>query len=126
MGATLSDPITIALLGLLSGFVSAGVAYLTQRTSAQASTKAATIASRTDIEREAFERAKAFYTDVIDRQQAEIQGLESDVKDLRGALLDVQVDLRACRDECRSTRAELAKAQGRLPVIFPHDEGGQS
>lgn len=114
--------VTIALLGIVSAAISAGVAYLTQRTSAKATTTAAAIASRTDIEREAFERAKSFYTDVIDRQQAEITELEADVKDLKGALLDVQVDLRACRDECRSARDELAAAKGRLPLIFPDEK----
>lgn len=113
--------VTIALLGIVSAVISAGVAYLTQRTSAKATTTAAAIASRTDIEREAFERARSFYTDVIDRQQAEISDLEDDVRDLKGALLDVQVDLRACRDECRSARRDLDAARGLLP-IFPKDD----
>ena len=113
--------IATSIATVVAAVVAGGFGYLVQRTAAKASVKNATIASRGDIERDAFERAKAFYTDVIDRQQAEIQDLESDVRDLKGALLDVQTDLRACRDECRRMSAALAQAKGRLPMVFPEE-----
>lgn len=112
---------TTAIATVLSALITGLIGYVIQRTSARASTANTLISSRTDIEREAFERAKSFYTDVIDRQQQEITELESDVASLKAAQKLLEVDLRACRDECRMARQELAEARGRLP-IFPKEE----
>lgn len=110
----LRDPVIVS--GIVAAIISSLAGYLIQRTSAKASTTNASIASRTDIEREAFERAKGYYTDTIDRQQAEITELEADVSGLKAALKSFQSDLAACRQACRA----LAKA-GRLPSPFDED-----
>lgn len=63
------------LAAIVSGIVAVAVGLITARNSrrgqeaaAEAAVKNQTVSSRTEIEKEAFERAKAFYTGVIDRQ----------------------------------------------------------
>lgn len=68
--------------------------------------------NRTDIEREAFDRAKGYYTDTIDRQAAEINNLEADVVDLKG-------QVSAAQKEIRDLRAELDTAKRTLRRAFP-------
>lgn len=64
--------VTVALATVISAVVAALSAYLTQRASTKAQVITTATASRSDLEREAFERAKDFYTDTIDRQATEI------------------------------------------------------
>ena len=67
---------------------------------------------RMDIECEAFDRAKGYYTDTIDRQEREIQGLEADVVTLKGQVVTAQ-------SEIRDLRAELDTAKRTLRRAFP-------
>jgi predicted RNase H-like nuclease (RuvC/YqgF family) len=64
---------------IIAVVVSAAAAVLTQRSASRAATKSTETTSRTDIEKEAFERAKSFYTDTIDRQDRQITELEEDL-----------------------------------------------
>lgn len=79
--------------GLIGVIITALATVATQRAAAKAAVKSATLTSRTDLEREAFERAKGFYTDTIDRQAAEIRDLDGDVTRLKSRVAELERDL---------------------------------
>jgi len=64
-------------------FISGLAAYLAQRSASKASTTGATVTSRLDAEKEAYERARAFDLQTIERQDAELRALRSEVTTLR-------------------------------------------
>jgi hypothetical protein len=74
-----STAVVAVVATFVSSCVAALVAYLTKRSSDQASVAIADTTTRGQVEEEAFERAKSFYTDVIDRQAAEIRDLKARV-----------------------------------------------
>ena len=78
---------------VLAVLITGAVTLATQRAAAKASVRNQDVASRTDIEKEAFERAKGFYTDTIDRQAHEIHELEADVDRLKARVTDLERDL---------------------------------
>ena len=104
------DPTNIA--SVVVAVIAAGAAVASQRAAANASVRNTTSTTRTDIEREAFDRAKGYYTDTIDRQHNEIQDLEADVVALKGQVADAQ-------SEIRDLRAELDTAKRTLRRAFP-------
>lgn len=95
---------------LISAVAAVLVGYYTQRSAA----RAAAITSRTDIERDAFERAKGYYTDTIDRQSREIEDLEDDVAHLKERVTDLETEL-------HQTREELNVAKTALHLQFPDE-----
>jgi hypothetical protein len=101
-------PSTIAIL------ITAGAALASQRAAAKASVKNAEVTSRTSIETLAFERAKSYYTDTIDRQVRDISDLEGDV-----ATLKQQAGVQA--QEIRDLRSELDIAKRALRRAFPDE-----
>lgn len=100
------DSQLVALLG--GAIITAAGAILTQRSAARAAVRNAQLSSRTDIEKEAFERAKGYYTDTIDRQARDIIQLESQVATLesklklcQGQLNDLDTQLTTCKRALR-------------------------
>lgn len=77
---------------------------LTSRSATKAAVKSTEISSRTDIEKEAFERAKGFYTDTIDRQASQITGLEA----------DLATEKRERREETGELRTRVRRLEGDL------------
>lgn len=103
MDAALATSIGSAVVAGIAGLS----AFASQRAAAKASIRNTDTTSRTAIEAEAFERAKSFYTDTIDRQAHEIAELEGDVA--------------ALKDEVRGLRTELDTAKRALRLAFPDE-----
>lgn len=104
------DSQVVALLG--GAIVTAVGAILTQRSAARAAVRNASLSSRTDLEREAFERAKGYYTDTIDRQARDITQLEADVTKLEGKVTVCQTRISSLEDELATAKRALRKALG--------------
>lgn len=102
----------IAAIGAaaLTGFFG----WVTQKAAAKAAVRNAELSSRTDIEREAFERAKGFYTDVIDRQAAEQLEADREIAGLRLTVGQHTTDLATTRLELAATQRSLAHTQDEL------------
>lgn len=107
-------PLLTSVASVFVAAVAALSAFASQRAAANASIKNADTASRTAIETEAFERAKGFYTDTIDRQAREISDLETDVGRLKTQVADTET-------EVRLLRAELDTAKNALRLAFPDE-----
>lgn len=92
------DPVNIA--SVLVALIAALAAYASQRAAA----KASTTNSRTDMEREAYERARKFDTDTIERQDAEIAELRAEIQQLRAEIDQLRNEKRNTNTiELRST-----------------------
>jgi hypothetical protein len=103
-----------AIATVLAALISGIAVIATQRSAAAAAVRNQSISSRTDIEKEAFERAKGYYTDAMDRQAAEIGGLETDVATLRGRVS-------ALEEELAKTKSELDIARRALQLKYPDE-----
>lgn len=75
------DAVNIA--SVLIAAIAALSAYASQRTAARASTANTQASTRVDMEKEAYERARQFDTDTIDRQDKEIEELRKEISELR-------------------------------------------
>lgn len=125
--------LTAALATVIATTITGGVMLLTQRSAAAAAVRNQSTASRTDIEKEAFERAKGFYTDTIDRQDGDIaelrdenRGLQGEVKSLKERVRMLerarQVDEERHQLEMRRVREELDTATRALQIRYPDEE----
>ena len=124
--------LTAALATVIATTITGGVMLLTQRSAAAAAVRNQSTASRTDIEKEAFERAKGFYTDTIDRQDKAIAKRDEKITSLEGKVdeLETKVDLleraRAADEarhglEMRRVREELDTAKKALELRYPDE-----
>lgn len=91
--------IAIAIATVVSAGVSAGAAYLTNRQSTKSNVEVAQTETRGDIELNAFNSAKGFYTDVIDRQDEEIKALEEKVSALTARCEAAEAAASSCQAE---------------------------
>lgn len=114
-----------AIATVVSSAIAGGVMLVTQQSSAKRAAQSVQLTSRTDIEKEAFERAKAYYTDVIDRQQAEIRDLEGEITGCKGRLQRIEREraeeiaaLKAHRDRLLD---ELEAAKTALALKYPDE-----
>lgn len=106
--------IMTAIATVIAAAISAVAVIATQRSAAAAAVRNQSVSSRTDIEKEAFERAKGYYTDVADRQAAEISGLETEVSHLRGRVS-------ALEEELARSKSELDIARRALSFKYPDE-----
>lgn len=83
--------IVVALIGGL-------VALATQRSAARANQTTSVESNRADMEKEAYERARAFDTATINRQTGMIEELNEDNDELRGTVRDLRSRLEAYED----------------------------
>ena len=100
---------------IIAAVIAAAAAAFTARSASRASTRSTEVASRTDIEKEAFERAKEFYTDTIDRLTAENREHETKIDELKQ-----RVD--AQDSELHQLREELDVAKRALRLRYPDEE----
>lgn len=112
MGGTATST---AIASVIAVIITGMVTLATQRAAAKASIRNQDTQSRTELERDAFERAKAFYTGVIDRQDQEIR----DCHDENQAL---QARVNELRSRVDALERELGTAQKALRLIH-RDEG---
>lgn len=111
----MSDSVQItAIATIIAAVIAAIAAIATQRTAAAAAVRNQSMSSRTDIEKEAFERAKGFYTDTIDRQGANIHELEDDVSNLKGRVRALEEELQRERDRNQVNEEKIRELQGQL------------
>jgi predicted RNase H-like nuclease (RuvC/YqgF family) len=78
------DPLAASII---VGIISGSSAYASQRAAARASTKNVDTTSRTEMEREAYERARNYDTSTIQRLTEEIKELRQENKELRDEVL---------------------------------------
>lgn len=71
--------VAIAIATIVSTAISAGAAYLTQRSSTRSTAEVAQIETRGDIEKNAFDKAERFLSTTIERQDREIDELTSNL-----------------------------------------------
>lgn len=117
-----------AVATVIAAGIGALAAWATGRSAARAQVIAAATSSRSDLEQQAFDRAKGFYTDVIDRQAGEIRDLEGDVDRLKGEVSQLRTELARAREdldhartELQDTRAELNAARAVLQLRYPDE-----
>lgn len=103
-----------SLASVLVAAIAAAAAIASQRAAANAAVRNTDTTSRATIEAQAFDRAKSYYTDTIDRQAGEISELEGDVATLKSKVEDQELELRAMR-------IELDTAQRALRLKFPDE-----
>ena len=107
MGDTAIASIIAAAIAGLVGWATSRQSRKAQEASAKAAAEAAvanqTVSSRTDLERDAFERAKGFYTDTIDRQHAEH--------------IEDQEEIAGLNDRVRSLEAEKVTDRRKITVL---------
>lgn len=90
--------VTTAIATVIATIITGGFAYVTQRSASKAAARNLDVSSRTDIEKEAFDRAKTYYTDTIDR-------LERDQADDRAEIASLKVQVREQGEEIDTLRA---------------------
>lgn len=106
-----------AIATILSAGIAAAVGIITQRSAARASVVNAATVSRTDIEREAFDRAKSYYTDTIDRQATELRELEAEAEALRQRIASLEGDRAADHRAIRELREELEYREEKIRAL---------
>lgn len=103
MGDTAIASIIAATIAGLVGWATSRQSRKAQEASAEAAVANQAVSSRTDLERDAFERAKGFYTDTIDRQHAEH--------------IEDQEEIAGLNDRVRSLEAEKATDRRKITVL---------
>jgi chromosome segregation ATPase len=139
LGDTAVASILAAVVAGLVGWLTARANKKAQVAAAEATAKAAVagqeLHSRTDIERDAFERAKGYYTDAMDRQGAEITSLEASEVDLKMRLNTLERERQSDREridildsrvrvlerENEELRSKLAVATTLLEQKYPNE-----
>lgn len=97
-------PATVALATVVSSVVTGVVMYLTKRSGDHASVTIAETTTRGQIEEEAFERAKSYLDDVIDRQATEIRDQAAEIRDLKGRVGTCENRLSTTQRDAMRTR----------------------
>jgi predicted nuclease with TOPRIM domain len=92
----------------IAGAIAGVVAWVTSRTAARAQVQSQQVASRSDIEQGAFERAKSYYGDAMDRQNAEIKRQDSEIVELHADLEQTQRKVREVDVENERLKHELS------------------
>lgn len=105
------SPIDLASLGAAA--IAAGGSWLARKSASKATVDSSTITSRLDMEKEAYERARALDTETIERQERELRRLRAsdEEKDLK--LARQEIEIRTLRAQIRA----LAKRFGSEGVI---------
>lgn len=133
LAAVSGDTATATIVAsLIATLATVGAGYLTNRASTRAAEKNTQTTSRTDIEKEAFSRAEAFYKAALDRQDkeladqsAEMAQMKTDhaveIKGMKGRITTLESDLSDTRHELHKTQEELRVAKRLLEAKFPNE-----
>lgn len=115
-------------LGVVSVAISALAAWATKRSATKATSRDTEVSSRTDIEKQAFERAEKFYQGAMDRQDREIHELETKVETLETKVAnqdtkihDQDARLREQDDLIAELRRDLDVANRALRIRYPDE-----
>lgn len=116
------EPIQIA--SIIVAAISALGAWASQRSASKALTKNANSASRVEMEKEAYDRARKFDTDTIERQDAEIAELRGEVSQVREENKQLRKDNDSLRSQTERLSRENDELHYRLAVLeeqlLPH------
>ncbi|HET6909052.1 MAG TPA: hypothetical protein VFH54_06920 [Mycobacteriales bacterium] len=110
-----------AIATVIATIITAGAALVTQRSATRAAVRNAEVTSRTDIEKEAFERAKLFYTDTIDRQDRAIETRDRKIETLESKVDELEGKVDEQEHEIRKLRDDLDVARRALEMRFPDE-----
>ena len=100
---------------IIAAVIAAAAAAFTARSANRATTRSTEVTARTDIEKEAFERAKEFYTDTIDRLTAENREHEAKIDRLEQRVEAQDAEIHQLRDD-------LDVARKTLRLRYPDEE----
>lgn len=89
--------------------ISSGIAGAVALATHYSSQSAKKHESREDIRTEAFEQAKAFYVDVIERQDAEVEALRIQVREALRRATEAEASADSARRAVRKMAADLAE-----------------
>jgi peptidoglycan hydrolase CwlO-like protein len=108
--------------------IAAGSAYASQRAAARASTLNTSTSSRVDMEKEAYDRARKFDIETIQRQDEEIADLRADNEALHEKIDVARAEARQARSEVREMRIEKDKLRTRIAELEAevHQQGPHS
>lgn len=99
---------------ILVAAIAALSAYASQRAAAKATNLNTTTTSRVDMEKEAYDRARKFDIETIERQDAEIAELRADNQDLHDKIDVARSEAREARREAREAHAESEALRAEL------------
>lgn len=105
------------LVTLCVAAIAALSAYASQRAAARATTINTTTTSRVDMEKEAYDRARKFDIETIERQDAEIAELRKDNLDLHEKVDVARSEARAARSEAREAHAEADELRKEIRAL---------
>lgn len=100
----------IQVASIIVAGIAASAAYASQRAAAKASTVNTSTNSRVEMEKEAYDRARKYDTDTIERQDREIEELRTQVAQVRtdnDALRRDNENLRYDNDDLKRRLARL-------------------
>lgn len=101
-------------VSVLVAILAAGAAYASQRSAAKASVMNTQTVTAVDREKEAYERARAFDTETIRRQDEELAELREDNRKLHDRVTVAEAEAREARRESQEVRAENLKLRNAL------------
>lgn len=121
-----------AFATIVSSAIAGGVMLVTQQSAAKRAVQSAQLTSRTDIEKEAFDRASGYYKDAMDRQHAEITEQRTEIHELDGKVTllnarvrqlehEAEVDKANHRKEVDLLKADLEAAKKALALKYPDE-----
>lgn len=100
------DPVNIATI--IVALIAAAGAWASQRAASKASTQNTVVGGRVDMEKEAYDRARAFDTETITRQNHEIEELR---KEHLACAADIARMKSQHAEEIRILRARIARLE---------------
>lgn len=106
-----------AVVAIIVGVFTARQSRRGQEAAAKAAVDAQTVSSRTQIEELAFERAKGYLTDAMDRQAAEIRELEADKSRDHETIQRHETEIRTLHEEKREDRRKIADLKRRVETV---------
>ena len=100
---------------IIVAVVAALGAWASQRAAAKATTFNTAVTTRLDAEKEAYERARAFDIETINRQEKELESLRKENDRLRSIIEDLQNDNSKVHEELRMLRLRVNKLERGFP-----------
>ena len=116
------------IVTVIVAIIAAGSAYASQRAAARASTLNTSTTTRVDMEKEAYDRARKFDIETIQRQDAEILELRHELETAHEKIDVARAEARKARSEVREMRIDKDKLRDRvndLETELRRYQGGQ-
>lgn len=117
----MGDTAVAAIVTAIATVISVLVGFLTNRASAKATMRNADVSSRTDIEKEAFSRAEAFYKGAMDRQDSEIARQDREITECHEENKALKAEVELLKTRVKSLEEDLTTAQRALRLRYPDE-----